>query len=63
MLQFSDGETFAVGAIQYIYAPATENETTNRIQLPILLEIDKSVEVYAVLDTGAPYPILDPNYC
>lgn len=61
MLQFSDGETFALGAIQYLYAPATANETTNRIQLPILLEIEKSVEVFAVLDTGAPYPILDPT--
>ena len=61
MLQFSDGETFAVGAIQYLYAPATANETTNRIQLPILLEIAKAVEVLAVLDTGAPYPILDPT--
>ncbi|AFY93682.1 hypothetical protein Cha6605_2638 [Chamaesiphon minutus PCC 6605] len=25
------------GAIQYLYAPATANETTNRIQLLILL--------------------------
>jgi hypothetical protein len=62
MLQFSDGETFAVGAIKYIYAPATDNETTNRIKLPITFEIEKSVEVLAVLDTGAPYPILDPAF-
>jgi hypothetical protein len=60
MLQFSDGETFAVGAVKYIYGPATSNETTNRIKLPIAFEIEKSIVVLAVLDTGAPYPILDP---
>lgn len=60
ILQFSDGNSFAVGAIRYTYAPATAQETTNRIQLPITVEIERSLNTLAVLDTGAPYLILDP---
>lgn len=49
-----------MGAMTYSYIPATAKETTNRIQIPITVELDKSFDILAVLDTGAPYPILDP---
>jgi hypothetical protein len=61
LLQFLDGNTFAVGAIQYRYAPATPQETTNRIILPITIDVGKSITTQAVLDTGAPYGIITPD--
>jgi hypothetical protein len=61
LLQFLDGNTFAVGAIQYRYAPASPQETTNRIILPITIDVGKSIATQAVLDTGAPYGIITPD--
>ncbi|MFB2974487.1 hypothetical protein ACE1CD_36635 [Aerosakkonema sp. BLCC-F183] len=58
LLLFPDGETFARGAIRYNYAPATPSETTNRIILPVKVE---NVRTEAILDTGAPYPIIAPK--
>jgi hypothetical protein len=61
LLQFQNGNTFAVGAIQYRYAPATPGEQTNRIILPISIDVGKSITTQAVLDTGAPYGIITPD--
>jgi hypothetical protein len=61
LLKFSDDEAFAVGAAEYFYGPATSKETTNRIIIPILVEVTRPIPTQAVLDTGAPYAILDPD--
>jgi len=58
LLLFPDGEAFATGAMRYDYAPATSSETTNRIILTIAVE---TVITEAVVDTGAPYPIITPR--
>ena len=60
ILQFADGEPFAVGATTYLYAPATDQDISDRIQLPIVCELTESTDVLAVVDTGSPYSILDP---
>ena len=60
ILQFADGEPFAVGATTYLYAPATDQDMSDRIQLPIVFELSEATDVLAVVDTGAPYSILDP---
>ena len=51
-LIFANGESFATGALQYSYGPATAGETTNRIIMPVEIE---GVSTNAVVDTGAPY--------
>ena len=58
LLILQDGEPFAKGAIRYNYAPAAPGEMTNRIILPIEIE---TIQTEAVLDTGAPYPIIAPK--
>jgi hypothetical protein len=60
LLRLSNDEVFAVGAVEYLYSPATAKENTNRIIIPIMVEIDKKIPTQAVLDTGAPYAILAP---
>jgi hypothetical protein len=57
-LLFPGGDYFATGAIYYDYIPVTANETTNRIILPVTVE---SIKTQAVVDTGAPYPIISPR--
>lgn len=57
-LLFPEGDCFATGAIYYDYIPVTANETTNRIILPVTVE---SIKTQAVVDTGAPYPIISPG--
>jgi len=57
-LFFANGDSFATGAIRYSYQPASENETTNRIILP--MEVAGRI-IEAIVDTGAPYPILAPR--
>lgn len=59
LLQFQDGNSFASGVLTYAYRPINSQETTNRIIIPI--EIGNGIKIEAVLDTGAPYVILDPN--
>lgn len=58
LLLLPDGETFATGAIRYNYAPAAPGETTNRIILSVKVE---GIRTEAVVDTGAPYPIIAPR--
>lgn len=65
LLRFANEDIFASGAIKYLYAPATAKESTNRILIPITVEpanlkTGKRISIQAVLDTGAPYSILDP---
>lgn len=57
-LFFPNGDSFATGSIRYTYQPATENETTNRIILPVKVA-GRIIE--AIVDTGAPYPIIAPG--
>jgi len=59
LLQFKDGNSFASGVLTYTYRPINPQETTNRIIIPI--EIGNGIKIEAVIDTGAPYVILDPN--
>lgn len=66
LLKFANEDIFAVGAIKYLYAPATAKESTNRIIIPVTVEpmdmrAGKTIQTQAVLDTGAPYAILDPT--
>jgi hypothetical protein len=58
LLLFPNGEYFAIGAINYAYRPAITSDTTNRIIIVVYVE-DSITE--AVLDTGAPYPIIAPK--
>lgn len=60
LLRLPNDEIFAAGAVKYEYRPAMPKESTNRIILPISVEVDKSIQTQAVLDTGAPYAILSP---
>jgi len=59
ILQFKDGNAFASGVLRYAYRPINSHETTNRIIIPI--EIGNGIKTEAVLDTGAPLVILNPN--
>jgi hypothetical protein len=61
LLNFANGIPFAIGALMYQYAPATPYETTNRIILPIAIDLGRQVTVQAVLDTGSPYGIIMPE--
>jgi hypothetical protein len=61
LLRFPDDEVFAVGATAYRYSPATPQDNTNRIIIPIIVEFDQQILTQAVLDTGAPYAILSPD--
>ncbi len=59
LLQFTSGTSFASGALRYDYRPIND-ETTNRIIIPI--ETISGYKIEAVLDTGAPYVILNPRF-
>jgi hypothetical protein len=58
LLYFANNDSFATGAIRYTYRPATKEEDTNRIFLPVEIE---GIKTEAVLDTGDPYVIINPN--
>jgi len=58
MLSFKNGESFATGLAEYQYKPATENETTPRICVQTIFE---GISTLAVVDTGSPFTILDPQ--
>jgi predicted aspartyl protease len=60
LLQFKDGNSFASGVLTYTYRPINPQETSNRIII-IPIEIGNGIKIEAVIDTGAPYVILDPN--
>ena len=58
MLFFRNGEPFAVGATLYAYRPVTEQETSPRIILRLLLE---DFETTGFVDTGGVYLLLSPE--
>ena len=58
MLFLSDGSPFATGSADYLYQPATENETTPRICIEVSFD---GIKTLAMVDTGAPHTILDPE--
>jgi predicted aspartyl protease len=58
MLFFPDGTPFAEAYSPFVYRPATENETTNRIFLQISVE---GISTEAFVDTGSPFVILEPQ--
>jgi hypothetical protein len=58
MLFFENRQPFATGLANYLYKPATENETAPRICIRISFE---GIQTLAVVDTGAPNTILDPQ--
>jgi len=56
---YPDNEEYlAIGAINYAYLPATTIAPTNRIIIVVYVE-DSITK--AVLDTGAPYPMIAPK--
>lgn len=57
-LLFSNEDTFATGATNYDYRPATSTETSNRIILQVEIQ---NVPTEAIVDTGAPYVICPPR--
>jgi hypothetical protein len=59
LLQFNNGDSFASGVLRYEYRPASSTDVTNRIFIPI--ETISGFKITCVLDTGAPWIILDPN--
>lgn len=58
ILLFSNGDSFATGAVSYDYRPATTVETTNRLILAVEIE---GIFTEAVIDTGAPYVVCPPK--
>jgi hypothetical protein len=55
---FPDGRPFMTGAANYLYEPATSDDTTPRLLLQVLIEGKLTT---AILDTGAPYVICAPT--
>lgn len=57
-LRFEDGQPFSQGACTYLDRPATAEERTPRILVPVRIE---GIETQAMLDTGGVYLICDPQ--
>jgi hypothetical protein len=58
MLSFLDGEPFSCGSQPYAYRPAIATDSSNRIIIEVEVQGQRT---YAMLDTGAPYVICNPN--
>lgn len=58
LLCFEDGTPFAQGVCAYEHRPASEQEDTTRIIVPIQIE---GVATRAIMDTGGVYLICDPE--
>ena len=58
LLSFSGGGIFASGATTYLYNPATDQENTPRLILPVEIE---GIQTLAIVDTGAPYVVCAPH--
>jgi hypothetical protein len=58
LLKFEDGRPFAQGASTYLYRPATQWETTDRVHVAVRIE---HIPTQAVVDTGAVYLVCDPE--
>lgn len=59
MLFFDDGRSFATGKMIYEYRPTPQHTASNRLYLSV--EIN-NLSLLAVVDTGAPYVIVQPTY-
>lgn len=59
MLLFDDGRSFASGKMTYEYRPTSQQTANNRLILRV--EIN-SLPLLAIVDTGAPYVIVQPNF-
>jgi hypothetical protein len=59
ILFFANGNTFATGSCPYRYIPATAGESTNRIFMTVQIA---GFPIESVVDTGAPYVILAPEF-
>ena len=59
MLLFDDGRSFATGKMTYEYRPTSQQTANNRLILRV--EIN-SLPLLAIVDTGAPYVIVQPKY-
>src|SRR5215467_12906582 len=58
LLRFSDGEVFATGAQPYLSRSIRAADPSNRI----IVEVEiGGLRTSAVIDTGAPYVVLDPS--
>jgi len=57
MLYFKEGETFAVGAVHYLYEPVTKNGIDFRISFNLRVE---GVSTPAFVDTGGMYLLCPP---
>ena len=57
-LSFADGEPFATGVTEYVYQPATPQDSFPRLILNVEFE---GISSSAILDTGAPYAICAPS--
>jgi hypothetical protein len=58
LLKFSDGESFATGAQPYLSRPLGGADPSNRV----IVEVEiGGLRTSAVLDTGAPYVIVNPS--
>lgn len=58
MLYKTDHTPFANGVLQYHFAPSQPNDPNHRIFLPVTIQ---GIETSAVLDTGAPFLIIEPR--
>ena len=56
MLKYENGEHFATGSAEYLYIP----EESPKLNLEVVVE--GSVRLHAVVDTGAPFFILNPKF-
>ena len=58
LLRLPNGESFATGAIDYTYTPATEREDTPRITIDVAIG---NLRTQAFVDTGGVYLICSPR--
>jgi hypothetical protein len=58
MLFFADGEPFATGSQPYLFRPAASSDSSKRVIAEVEIQ---GFRVYAMLDTGAPYVICNPE--
>ena len=56
MLKYENGDPFASGSADYTYAP----DDSPRLNLEV--EVEGNIRLHAVVDTGAPYFILNPKF-
>jgi len=58
LLNFSNGEPFATGAVGYTFRPATARENLNRLILQVEIE---GIQTEAMVDTGGVFLVCPPQ--